>query len=447
MVKERSGNLNKELIKNDVFNHDLLLKAIDLTGVGVTIISSNPNDNRLVYVNQEFIEQTGYSLEECLGQNYFFLQGANTNKATIKEVRKAIGEKKKIRVELLIYKKHEEEFWIDLTLTPIFDVNRNVSFFTGVQNNITKQKRTEERVSLYEKVVDNTLQGVMITDSHRNIITVNNAFTMITGYSIDELKGKNPNILSSGKHDAHFFDQLWLELNKIGQWKGEIWNKRKSGAIYPELLNISVVKNDKNEISNYVAIFSDITESKHAESKLKEANKKLEELTLIDGLTLIANRRHFDGYLKKEWEISKRSLRSISLIMIDIDFFKKYNDSYGHLEGDSCLKKVAKAIQQSIHREGDLVSRYGGEEFGVILPDTDLEGAKQVAERIRKSVMNLSIAHKGSDIEKIVTISVGVASRIPSKDSKQEEIILSADNALYIAKNAGRNRVEIDIVQ
>ena len=355
-------------------------------------------------------------------------------------------ERKKSHVELLNYKKSGEEFWSELTLTPIFDVHGEVMYFTGIQNDITERKHTEERVNLYEKVIANTLQGVMITDSNRNIITVNHAFSMITGYSLEEVKGKNPDILSSGKHNADFYDQLWLELTKIGQWNGEIWNKRKSGAIYPELLNISVVKNEKGKITNYVAIFSDITESKDAESKLREANKKLEELTLIDGLTRIANRRHFDAYLKKEWELSKRTSRPISLIMIDIDFFKKYNDSYGHLEGDSCLQNVAKAIKESINRDGDLVSRYGGEEFGVILPGTDIEGARHVAEKIRKNVMDLSIAHKGSDIEKVVTVSLGVASRIPDRNSKGEEIILSADNALYKAKNKGRNRVEVEIL-
>lgn len=440
------GNLNKEIIENDVFNNDVLFKAIDFTGVGITISYPNINDSRLVYVNREFTKQTGYSLEDSIGKSCLFLQGAHTNKATILEVSKAIQERKKCNVELLNYKKNGEEFWSELTLTPIFDDHGEVLYFTGIQNDITERKHIEDRLNLYGKVVENTLQGVMITDSDRNIITVNHAFSMITGYSLDEVQGKNPDILSSGKHDAKFYEQLWLELVKIGQWNGEIWNKRKNGTLYPELLNISVVKNDKGEISNYVAVFSDITESKDAESKLREANKKLEELTLIDGLTRIANRRHFDAYLNKEWEISKRTSRPISLIMIDIDFFKKYNDSYGHLEGDSCLQNVAKAIKESINREGDLVSRYGGEEFGVILSETGLEGARHVAETIRRNVMNLSIAHKGSDIEKIVTVSIGVASRVPGRDFKKEEIILSADNALYMAKNKGRNRVEVEIL-
>jgi diguanylate cyclase (GGDEF)-like protein len=175
--------------------------------------------------------------------------------------------------------------------------------------------------------------------------------------------------------------------------------------------------------------------------ELQETNKELQSLSMIDGLTKIPNRRSFDENIKKIWKDSIRNDTQISIIIIDIDFFKAYNDHYGHLQGDDCLIKVAQRLMNSIKRPRDVVARYGGEEFAVILPETDLEGANFVAETIRMNIEGLQIPHEYSHVSPYVTISLGVYSNNPNSSSLLEQYMAKADAALYYAKSMGRNRV------
>ena len=177
--------------------------------------------------------------------------------------------------------------------------------------------------------------------------------------------------------------------------------------------------------------------------KLEEAYEQLRQQSSLDGLTEIANRRHFDEYLEVEWKRAQRDHNLISLIMADIDVFKYYNDNYGHQAGDECLRKVAKQMEVVLKRPGDLVARYGGEEFAVILPETDLEGAARVAEEIRTAVEKIAIPHAHSTVSNYITISLGVAASAPSLNSSSDELVNKADQALYRAKQNGRNRVSV----
>ena len=174
---------------------------------------------------------------------------------------------------------------------------------------------------------------------------------------------------------------------------------------------------------------------------LAAANEQLEELATSDPLTQLANRRRFAYVLDDEWRRGKRANTPLALLMIDVDFFKRYNDTHGHPAGDECLRRVAHAIDTAAHRTSDLASRYGGEEFAVVLAATDLSGATIVAESIRRGVEALRIPHGASDAGAYVTVSVGVAVVTPAAGNSSEELVASADKALYRAKDAGRNRV------
>lgn len=175
-------------------------------------------------------------------------------------------------------------------------------------------------------------------------------------------------------------------------------------------------------------------------TELKKANRELQRLSQIDGLTQIANRRHFDQYLAQEWHRLQREQQSLSLILCDVDFFKNYNDLYGHQKGDDCLRCVAQLLQQAVKRPADLVTRYGGEEFALILPSTNLQGAIAIAQSIQQEVYSAQILHAASEVSQFLTISLGIVSTIPNSTVSLEQLIATADAALYEAKHQGRDR-------
>ncbi len=178
-------------------------------------------------------------------------------------------------------------------------------------------------------------------------------------------------------------------------------------------------------------------------NELAHSNRELKRLSSMDGLTGLANRRQFDETLEQEWQRAIRTELPLSLLFVDIDYFKRYNDSYGHQAGDDCLKKVAASLQETVHRPADLVSRYGGEEFVMILPDTTSEGALAVAEKVLVNIAGLNIPHKNSDSADRVTLSIGVATLHPEEGSDCNELIEAADKMLYRAKDNGRNCIEV----
>ena len=192
-----------------------------------------------------------------------------------------------------------------------------------------------------------------------------------------------------------------------------------------------------------IAVARDITECKAVELELREANHKLEILSNIDGLTQIANRRCFDFHLQIEWLRLIREFRPLSLIMVDVDKFKQYNDYYGHLAGDDCLLRVAQAMQQVISRSSDLLARYGGEEFAIILPNTNLEGAIVVAKKIQEKISLLNIPHAYSEVKPIITVSLGIASIIPNSELQPDKLVARADRELYYAKQHGRDFISV----
>jgi len=215
----------------------------------------------------------------------------------------------------------------------------------------------------------------------------------------------------------------------------------KSGTSIPFLLTSTPLRGLDQGVIGLVVTFSDISERKHSEEILQRTNRELERLATEDGLTKLHNRRRFDEYLEIEWRRQSRAHKPIALVLGDVDFFKNYNDLYGHQAGDACLKAVADAIRMKARRPADLIARYGGEEFAVIMPETDGKGAWHVAEGIRLELAEKAILHGNSSVAPYVTISFGVASLFPGAGISPQALIKDADRALYRAKQEGRNRV------
>jgi diguanylate cyclase (GGDEF)-like protein/PAS domain S-box-containing protein len=204
---------------------------------------------------------------------------------------------------------------------------------------------------------------------------------------------------------------------------------------------VHVVRNLEGEVEALVGFMFDISERKRTEQQVMVLQRELEDLSFKDGLTGVANRRRFDALFATEWSAARRTQRPLSLAMIDIDFFKQYNDRYGHVRGDNCLQQVAQALRAGASRPRDFLARYGGEEFALVVPETDAGGALHIANRCREAVIAAAIEHAGSEVAPIVTLSLGVGTISPSADDDPAKFIESVDRRLYRAKQAGRNMI------
>ncbi|GGC66296.1 GGDEF domain-containing protein [Undibacterium terreum] len=207
---------------------------------------------------------------------------------------------------------------------------------------------------------------------------------------------------------------------------------------------VHVVRNEQGEVDSLIGFMFDISERKKGEEKLVALQKELEALSFKDSLTGVANRRKFESVLDTEWASARRNGQPLSLIVVDVDFFKQYNDYYGHIRGDECLKQIAQALGLSVTRSRDLVARFGGEEFVLVLPETDAEAVLHVAERCKRKLENLQIPHEASSIGRFVTASMGVGTIRPSPEMESKHFVEAVDKLLYKAKQNGRNRIEFE---
>lgn len=306
-----------------------------------------------------------------------------------------------------------------------------------IECHIESLAESEER---FRMIAEYSKDMITIHDSIGKYLYVSPAGKEILQYEDEELIGCD-SYRFIHPDDIETIRKNHETLLKTGYVVSTYQIRRKDGKYIWFESSLKCMKGKKPEEPQIIVISRNITERKIVEEKLKEANGKLHELSTKDGLTRVWNRRSFDQRIEIEWNRALRSSSPLSLILLDIDFFKAYNDTYGHLVGDDCLKEVATAISDSVKRSGDMVFRYGGEEFCIILPETDSAGAEFVAENIRKAIENLNIPHSGSQISDVVTISLGTNTIIPTIDKTIVHFIDNADKALYRAKQEGRNCV------
>ena len=293
---------------------------------------------------------------------------------------------------------------------------------------VEKLEHANERLQLFVKMFDNSGEAIFITDAQQRIIAVNPACYTITGYTEEEFIGNNPHILSSGRQDAKFYRAMWKSITETGVWQGEIWNRRKSGEIFPEWLSIGTVKNSHNEIINYIAVFSDIT-------KRKEDEAHIEHLAHYDSLTHLPNRALFADRLKHALVTGTRNKTKTALLFLDLDKFKYVNDTMGHVAGDMLLQSVAERLK-SCRRESDTICRQGGDEFMILLPEVG--GAEDAETVARKIISAMEVPHLISEKELVITFSIGI-SICPDDATDDEMMIRHADDAMYLAKESGRN--------
>ncbi len=297
---------------------------------------------------------------------------------------------------------------------------------------ITERKKTETRLKLAASVFSHAHEGIMVTDAAANIVEVNDTFSRITGFSREEVLGKNPRILRSSRHDEAFYKAMWHDLATHGSWQGEIWNRRKNGSLYAEHLSITAVNDVDEATLHYVALFSDITD-------LKDHQQQLERLAHYDSLTGIPNRVLLADRLHQAIAQSRRHQRSLALVYLDIDGFKEVNDAHGHETGDQLLIAIAQRLRDTL-REGDTLARLGGDEFVAVL--TDLETRNECDAVLSRLLQAAASPVKIRQHTLQLSASLGVT-LFPQDNSDADTLLRHADQAMYQAKQAGKNRYQL----
>ncbi len=297
-----------------------------------------------------------------------------------------------------------------------------------VQEQTSELIQKGERLQLFARVFKDAHEGIMITDTQGKIVDVNPTFCEITAYSYEDIIGQNSSILKSGKHSPEFYEQMWQSLNEHNHWHGEIWNRKKGGAIYAELLTISALKDENDRTIYYVGLFSDITQ-------IKQQQKSLELMAHYDVLTQLPNRILFADRFSQLSAHCKRSKTLLAVCFLDIDNFKPVNDNYGHEAGDQLLIELAARIKATI-REEDTVSRQGGDEFILLLGE--LESFVQCKEMLKRILHSLSQPYSINSHTHNISVSIGVT-LYPLDDADLDTLVRHADQAMYQAKIAGKN--------
>lgn len=408
--------------QREIQYRDLMEQAAD------AIFVADHEGNRYLDVNQAACELLGYTRSELLELGIKdIVYPEDTRRTPIKFGEMWAGQT--IEMERRFLRKDGSCVQVELRARMLADGR-----LQSVVRDITERKRAEEELRIAAATFESH-EAILITDEHSNIIRVNQAFTEITGYLPGEVLGRNPRIMSSGRHDRDFYIDMWQRLLHEGRWAGEIWDRRKNGHLYPKWMTITAIRNERHEVTQYVAIFSDITARKQAEEEIRN-------LAFYDALTKLPNRRLFLDRFNAALPASARRNNYGATLFIDLDRFKTLNDTLGHECGDLLLKEVGSRIKSCV-REMDTVARFGGDEFVVLLESVseDRDDASRkvalVAEKIREA---LARPYMLKEHEHHSSPSIGICLFQGNKESV--DILLEhADMAMYQAKQAGRNTV------
>ena len=384
---------------------------------------------RIEWVNAAFERHTGFHLDTIVGKNPGeLLYGPDTDTETVRRIRQHLFRGEVFEEDILNYTADGTPYWVHTYCMPVGENEGVEPGFVVIQTNISDRKNSERGLRIAASVFDRSHEAIVITDHFNRIIDVNPAFSRITGYSRPEVLGLNPSILSSGRHSREYYQSMWTSIEKTDHWRGEIWNRRKSGEEYAELLSISRVHLEEPGRFYHVAAFSDIT-------ALKNHARELDRAANYDELTGLPNRQLLEERLRSARTHADRQKRVLSICYLDLDGFKAINDQLGHDIGDQALRATAERLTRNL-RSGDTIARIGGDEFVLLLQS---DSPEPVYSRILASVSEpLQIG--GHTVN--LTASLGVT-LYPEDDTDAEGLIRHADQAMYAAKEKGRNQFHI----
>ena len=394
---------------------------------------------RAVYANPRMLQTLNLPAEAMLHKRPTEVITGAESEAYEAAIRQVITQQTEQYLEFAWPDAYGELTYQGVRVVPELDSAGVVSGALAMGSDITALKRAElasrqslDGLRITASVFDTAQEAILITDAHNCIIEVNPAFTTITGYSRDEALGKTPKMLGSGRQSPQFYAEMWQSLQEKKMWRGEIWNRRKCGEVYAELLSISVICDEAGKVQRHVGVFSDITYFKDHEAELSRVAN-------YDALTGIPNRRLLSDRLAQAIAHAQRNGRMLAVCYLDLDGFKEVNDRYGHKTGDDLLVQITRRLQDEL-RAGDTLARLGGDEFVLLLNDLAQEvECFQILERFMQSI-SMPVQLEEQWIS--VSVSIGAVFYLADGESGSGDTLLRhADQAMYVAKQSGKNRI------
>jgi diguanylate cyclase (GGDEF)-like protein/PAS domain S-box-containing protein len=426
-VKDQSElSLEQQALKAST---DRLSNLLAASPIVLYTLKINDSTYSTSWISENIVKDFGYSQSEALAQDWWIkkIHPDDRNRVIVK-IDSLLAEGHSV-LEYRFYNKKGEFRWVRDDFNVLYDDNGEPVEILGAWLDITEQKLALEALKRSAAVFENTKDGAVITDLSSIIVAVNPAFCEITGYKAEEVLGKGTSILRSCRHDNKFYHDLWNDLINKGHWQGEIWNRRKNGELYPQFLSISTIHDELGQASNYVGVFTDI-------SQIKQSKERLEHLAHYDPLTHLPNRLLIQSRLKHALEVAQRHGNRIAVLFIDLDHFKTVNDSMGHPIGDELLATVAQRLNNRL-REEDSLGRLGGDEFLVVIEQMEKTlDAVELALSLLERIAEPFILSNGQTV--FIGASIGI-SLFPDDAHSVTELIQHSDSAMYLAKNQGRN--------
>ncbi|HEY5715675.1 MAG TPA: diguanylate cyclase, partial [Psychromonas sp.] len=387
-------------------------------------------DRRITAINTGLERIYGYTIDELAGKTTAVFYESNEEYERQGRIRFNMSAKEKAAPYEVNYRRKNGQIFVSETLgTAVRGKDGSTLGFIGVMRDITKRKQNENKLKLAASVFTHAREGIMITDTAGAIIEVNDTFSLVTGYSREEVLGNNPRVLKSGRQGPEFYMALWKSLLKNKHWSGELWNQHKNGEVYAILSTISAVCDAQGQVQHYVALFLDITH-------IKDQQQKLEHVAHYDALTGLPNRVLLADRLQHAMNQCQRRKQSLAVAYLDLDNFKIINDSHGHDLGDELLIALSQRMQEVL-REGDTLARLGGDEFVAVLIDIEqMTDCEPILSRLLEVTAAPCIIR---DISLNVSTSIGVTF-YPQDWGDADQLTRHAGNAMYVAKQLGKNR-------
>lgn len=436
IVQEKKKELElineKKKVKRLLKEQNTLISVFD-KGDSVLFKWQNNKQHSVEYVSKSVSKLLGYTIEEFKSKNIGYM--GLIHKDDVRNIIREIINCVKNKEDFITHKpyrlvtKNNIVKWVLQHTTIQKNEQGEIKYFISYLNNITDAKISQRKIENYLEIIDENIIS-STTDLEGNITDVSTAFTKITGYTKAELIGLNHRILKDPQTPIENYKKMWKTITRNETWFGEVKNFTKENSIFWVNAKIFPLFNDNEHKTGYIAIRQDITDK-----------KRIELLSIVDELTQLYNRRHFNTVIEDEINRARRENKLILFLMLDIDHFKQYNDTYGHQKGDEIISEISKVIKEFANRGGDSAFRLGGEEFGIIFTNTDRTKTQKYAAKLIEAVESLKIPHQKSLNSKYVTISAGLAFS-NENDLNGDTLYKDADDLLYKAKANGRNRLE-----